>query len=295
MPASSTDPTDAALQPHEDLLAASLNDSAGLLTLSATLRGLPFQASDRVQWSLDGPGTLSDTVNVYYSASGGRYFTYAGPSPYWGGTFQWSSGPYHDIRLARVQGVHSPTITLRLELATAPPATPSGPQGQPYYVWFFDADGDCATGWICVDSAVWLVYDKATSQWIARALQWSGGNMALIPDALLGHTISASAVEVTVSGTDLGLTDQYWWQAETGLVAGPVAGNWGLPLWGDWSDWTSWVHPHFLFNDGFEWGLSSWSGTQPPPSSLLAAARHREALLRRTQAGPPVLSLAPWQ
>ena len=100
------------------MLSAGLDDPTGDVTLTATLRGLPFQSSDRVQWSFDGPSTVSAAVNVYYSAASSRYFTYAGPFIAFGGTFEFAPATYHDIAVARVSGAGGAALTLRAARTT---------------------------------------------------------------------------------------------------------------------------------------------------------------------------------
>lgn len=258
-PSSVADPTDGSFQPHQDLLGASVADTASEITVAATLRDLPFAGADRVQWSFDGPADRSAAINVYRSTVSGLYVAYAGPIVAWGGSFAWALAPYEDILTSVVDGASTTTPTLQMTLASPLPAAPAVTEAQPYFGWFFDADGACASGFDCIDSAVWVVWDPVGAEWITRVLAWEGTNFGVVPGALATVDVVGGSIEVAISGTDLGLTETYFWYSETGLVVGPVGGDWGLPLWGWWADWTGWINPHHVFSDGFDGGnANAW-------------------------------------
>lgn len=250
-PASTTDPVDGGLEPHQDIQGVTVDESGGDLLFSVTLGSPDLMGSDRVQLSMDTSSGPSAFINI--ATNGVSYYCFASTSTAWGGAWRWTAPAYADILEASIDGVGGSEVTFHAKMA-APVVAPQVQEGQPYFRWWIFNNGQYY--------GVWMVWDPNAADWVGRAFEWDGSAMQVVGTAT-SVTVVGSEVWVTVSNADLPVfVDGYEWDFYTGVMIGTIPVSGPALVWSRSADGTAVTSP--IFSDGFESGdVSAWSVVVP--------------------------------
>lgn len=252
-PASTTDPVDGGLEPHQDIQGVTVDESGGNLLFSVTLGSADLMGSDRVQLSMDTSSGPSAFINI--ATNGVSPYCFASTSTAWGGAWRWTAPAYADILDASVEGVGGSEVTFHARLAAAVVA-PQVQEGQPYFRWWLFSGGQYY--------GAWMVWDPGVADWVGRAFEWDGSAMQVVATATSVQVVG-DEVWVTVASTDLPFDPSYEWDFYTGVMIGTIPLSGPALVWSRSADGTAVTMTSApIFSDGFESGdLTAWSSSVP--------------------------------